>query len=115
MIAVTLTACTSTKAMLSRGISVAGRAISNISNPDPDSATLCSYYTEHRTEVDAVREYARANWSKIPDEYKPALVAINDRLIACDEPLPETSSRRIYGALKKAVALYAELRAAGVI
>jgi hypothetical protein len=115
VLALTLTACTSTTAVLARGAAVAVRAVSKASNSEADRVSLCDYYAQHRAEVDGVREFARTNWSKVPEEYKPSLVAINEQLNACEASTSPTSTRRLYSALQKAVAFYRELRAAGLI
>ena len=112
ILALMLAACTSTAAVLTRGAALAVRVVSKVSTTE--TASLCDYYAQHRVEVDAVREYARANWTKVPEEYKPSLLAINEELNACDAS-SQTQPRRLYAALKKAVALYGELRSAGVI
>lgn len=113
-----LTACGSTGAIVVRGVVTGAKIVRGVTGSERD--TLCDYYTAHRAEVEAVRAYAKANWNEVPEDYKPALVAINERLIACDNPQQMADGKSSTGAalleaLKRAVALYGKLNAAGVI
>jgi hypothetical protein len=109
-------ACSSTSAIVIRSVGV--RILRGVVGSYADRDTLCAYYTEHHDEVEAVREFARANWERVPENYKPALLAINEQLDACEAlPAPgkKTTARALLDALKRAVALYRELKAAGVL
>ncbi|HET7437517.1 MAG TPA: hypothetical protein VFN10_22625 [Thermoanaerobaculia bacterium] len=78
---------------------------------------LCDYYTAHREEIEAVREYAKANWQQIPEQHKPALLAINEQLNACDNNVKArpTTARALLDAFKSAVSLYRTLKTSGVL
>jgi hypothetical protein len=98
---------------------VASRIVRGVLGSASERDTLCAYYTEHRDEVEAVREFAKANWERVPEKYKPALLAINEQLDACDAETANvqkrTTARTLLDALKRAVALYRELKATGVL
>ena len=108
-----------------------------------DHDTLCAYYKAHYDEVEAVRAYAKAHWTDVPEQYKPALLAINEQLNACDAtvsaatanrwqkgemiehsvteqqtaatPAKKTTARALLTAMRRSVALYQKLRAAGIL
>jgi hypothetical protein len=104
--------------------------------PAADRDALCEYYKTHHDEVEVVRAYAKAHWSDVPEDYKPALLAINEQLMTCEEPAAKwhkgdaiehtvdsevkqpakkTTARALLAALRRAVALYQKLRAAGIV
>jgi hypothetical protein len=99
--------------------SVGARILRGVLGSAAERDTLCTYYTEHKGEVEAVREFARANWERVPEKYKPALVAVNEQLDACDAEAAtvakKTTARALLDALKRVVALYRELKAGGVL
>jgi hypothetical protein len=109
---------TTTTAVVLRGVS-ALRILGGVLGSSTDRDTLCAYYTEHHDEVEAVREFAKANWQSVPEKYKPALLAINEQLNTCDAEVAtvakKTTARALLDALKRAVAFYRELKSAGVL
>lgn len=85
-------------------------------------AKLCTYYTAHRTEIDAVRAFARSNWHAVPDQYKPALLVIDAQLHTCDDTTTDagqtvtpTTASTVLDALSRVVELYRELKGAGLV
>lgn len=81
---------------------------------------LCKYYDAHREEIEAVRAYYAANWSSVPEADKPALLRINEQLTECDAEHAAAAPRKtkaaaLLAAFKRAVAIYGELKAAGVL
>jgi hypothetical protein len=117
----TLAACGSTGALVVTGVAAGANIVQGLSGSDADRSALCTYYTEHRTEVEAVRTYAKANWQRVPEQYKPSLLAINDQLNACDAPEAsvgsgtKTTTQALFDALQRAVKFYRELHAAGIV
>ena len=116
-----VTACSSTGALIAKGVAVGARIVRGVAGTDAERDALCAYYTAHRDEVEAVREFAKASWERIPDEHKPALLALNEHLNECEatgdsaEPTKRTKARVLLDALKRVVLLYGELKASGVL
>ena len=112
-----VSACSTTTGIVIRTVGV--RALRGVVGSYVEHDTLCTYYTEHRNEVEAVRKFAKANWERVPEKYKPALLAINDQLDACDAATAgdtkRTTAKALLDALKRAVTLYRELNAAGIL
>jgi hypothetical protein len=117
----TLAACGSTGALVVTGVAAGAKIVRGLSGSEADRSALCTYYIEHRKEVEAVREYAKANWQRVPEQYKPALLAINDQLNACDAPGTavadgtKTTTQALFDALQRAVKFYRELHDAGIV
>lgn len=114
-----LTACsTSTGALVARGVISAVTIFKKANGTTAERDALCNYYNEHRAEVEAVRTYAKANWQKVPEDIKPQLLAINEQLNACEAPAGTakgTTASTLLVALRRAVAFYRELQAAGIL
>jgi hypothetical protein len=112
-----VSACSTTTGIVIRTVGV--RVLRGVVGSYAERDTLCTYYTEHREEVEAVREFAKANWERVPENYKPALLAVNEQLDACEAITPDgtkrTTAKTLLDALKRAVKLYRELKAAGVL
>ena len=117
----TLTACGTTTALLTRGVVVGARVWRGVIGTASEQEVLCNYYNQHRTEIETVRTYYRANWQSVPESDKPVLLKINEQLNACEitdarTPLMQkTRATVLLDAFKRAVAIYRELKATGVI
>jgi hypothetical protein len=118
------TACSSALPMLPKVAATAAAIVGRLKaapGTDAEREVLCKYCSAHRAEVETIREWAKANWSRVPEETKPALLAINDALNACDSetvttaPEGRTTARKLLEALQRAVAFYRQLKAEGVI
>jgi hypothetical protein len=113
-------ACTSTGALFAKGVAIGARIVRGVAGTNAERDALCAYYIAHRDEVDAVREFAKASWERIPDEHKPALLAINEHLNDCEvgdsvTPTKRTKASVLLDALKRIVSLYGDLKASGVL
>ena len=126
VVLITAVSCASIGVVATRAALYAARVVDQLRTAEGSAAdrdALCAYYGAHHDEVEAVREYAKAHWTEIPEQYKPALLAINDQLNACDAattttaetPAKKTTARALLAALRRAVALYQKLSAAGVV
>ncbi len=114
----TLAACGTTGSFLLTGASIARRVIGSASEKE----VLCKYYSEHKTEIEVVRAYYKANWQSVPEKDKPVLLALNEQLNACeattpaaDAPVKKTTAQKLLAAFKRAVEIYHELKVAGVL
>jgi hypothetical protein len=117
---VSLVACGSTTAIVSSAVITGVRIFSGVVGTASERDVLCKYYRDHRTEIEAVRAYYKANWQQVAEKDKPALLKINEQLNACDATaavpaIEKTTARALLDAFKRAVAIYRELKAAGVL
>lgn len=115
-------ACGSTTAIVSSAILTGARVFGSAIGTASEREVLCKYYGEHRAEIETVRTYYKANWSTVPEKDKPALLKINEQLNACDASpsvavpaIEKTTARALLEAFKRAVAIYRELKVAGVL
>jgi len=128
LVLITAVSCAGIGVVATRAALYAARVLDQLRTAEGSAAdrdVLCEYYKAHHDEVEAVREYAKAHWNDVPEQYKPALLAINDQLNACDagvtppaadsQPAKKTTARALLTALRRAVALYQKLSAAGII
>jgi hypothetical protein len=117
-----LVACGSTTAIVRSAVLTGAKIFSGVIGSAPERDALCKYYGEHRTEIEMVREYYKANWQNVPEVDKPALVKLSEQLNACDAnaavatpAIEKTTARALLDAFERAVAIYRELKAAGVL
>jgi len=117
-----LVACGSTTAIVSSAVTTGAKIFSGVIGSASERDALCEYFGEHRTEIEMVREYYKANWQSVPERDKPALLKINVQLDACDANTPaatpaieKATARALLDAFKRAVAIYRELKTAGVL
>jgi hypothetical protein len=111
-------ACGTSATLMTTVASVGARILSGVTGTATEREALCNYYGEHRDEIGIVREYYRANWSRVPEQDKPVLLKLNEQLDACNAtttPREKTTARALLDACKRAVVIYRELKAAGVI
>ena len=120
--ALTLAACGSTSAIVTSAVLTGAKVFSGVAGSANEHAVLCKYYDEHRAEIETVRAYYKANWKSVPEKDKPALLKINEQLSGCDAevsataaPMKKTTARALLDAFKRAVAIYRELKAAGLL
>lgn len=103
------------------GVVTGARIFARVVGTQSEREMVCKYYNEHREEIDAVREYYKASWERVPEKDKPALLRINEQLTECDAttvmsaPAKRTTARALLDAFKRAVEIYRELKAAGVL
>lgn len=117
---ITLTACGTTTSVALGGIMTGIRLFGRVLGSPSEKETLCNYYNQHRAEIEAVRAYCKANWNAVPEADKPALLKINDELKTCEESATtptgqKTTARALLDAFKRAVEIYRELHAAGIL
>ena len=116
-----LVACGSTTAIVSNAVITGAKIVSGVVGSASERDVLCKYYGEHRTEIETVRAYYKANWQSVPEKDKPALLKINEQLNACEAntgsspAIEKTTAQALLEAFKRAVAIYRELKAAGVL
>jgi hypothetical protein len=117
-----LVACGSTTAIVSSAVITGAKIVKGVVGTASERDVLCKYYSEHRTEIETVRAYYKANWQSVPEKDKPALIKINEQLNACDAntstaspAIAKTTAQALLDAFKHAVGIYRELKAAGVL
>ena len=124
MVAATLSlvACGSTTAIVSGAVITGAKIFSGVVGSASERDALCKYYSEHRTEIETVRDYYKASWQNVPEKDKPALLKLSEQLNACEANTPaatpaieKTTARALLDAFKRAVAIYRELKTAGVL
>lgn len=110
--------CGTTGALVTSIAGIGARILAGVTGSAAEREALCNYYDTHRDEIEIVREYYRANWSRVPEKDKPVLLKLNQQLDGCEAattPREKTTARALLDACKRAVAIYRELKSAGVI
>jgi len=124
VIIITAVSCTSVGVIATRAAIYAARVADQLRTAEGSAAdrdALCAYYAAHHEKVEIVREFAKAHWSDVPEQYRAALLAINDQLNACDAGTTtvvsekKTTARTLLTALRRAVAFYQKLHASGIV